>query len=116
MNNDIKISSIDLFARGSFATHAEFQTILQELRLGILSIVWHSPNKFIIKPVKKANGVNPIKTSFIITLAKYGWETEQSLSIIKGVKAGPIDAIKRTSQGIFAVKRDTGNISSSHRA
>ena len=29
---------------------------------------------------------------------------------------GPIDAIKKTKEGIFAVEWETGNISSSHRA
>jgi hypothetical protein len=112
----MKICSIDLFAKGSFAEHEEYEIILQELSSAIISIVWYSNDKFIINPVKLKNGVNPIKTAFIGTLENFGWEVEKSLSIGIGAKPGPIDAIKRTSQGIFAVEWETGNISSSHRA
>jgi hypothetical protein len=38
------------------------------------------------------------------------------MSLAKGMNPGPIDAVKNTKLGIFAVEWETGNIPSSHRA
>ena len=94
----------------------EFAAIQSELETAIRAVSWYEDNRFIINPVRKANGVNPIKRNFIYHLESKGWLAEEKLSLIEGMSPGPIDAVKRTSQGIFAVEWETGNISSSHRA
>src|SRR5690606_30397482 len=38
------------------------------------------------------------------------------MALAKGMNPGPIDAVKATTAGLFAVEWETGNISSSHRA
>lgn len=94
----------------------EIKNILQELHAAIQSVSWHDSVRFIINPVPKGNGVNPIKLNFTSHLRSRGWLTEEKMSLVKGMNPGPIDALKKISQGLFAVEWETGNISSSHRA
>ncbi len=90
----------------------DFQIILRELNVAITSVVSNSTDKFIFNPTPEGNGVFPIKNLFVNTLkTNYGWLAEKSTSIVRGVHPGPIDAIKKTSHGIFAVEWETGNIS-----
>ncbi|MEO8173195.1 MAG: hypothetical protein ABI581_08940 [Sediminibacterium sp.] len=113
----MKIAKEDLFFQvGDFAVCAEFQEIMDELRDAIASVQWHLPGKFVINPTRMGNGVKPIKQKFVDFLESRKWEPEKSMSLVRGMNPGPIDAIKRTNQGIFAVEWETGNISSSHRA
>lgn len=105
-----------LLDKGEFSKSDSFQTIINELRSAIRSVTWGSPNKFIINPQKKANGVIPIKTNFISSLQNNGWLAEQRMSLVNNLNPGPIDIIKDTPFGRFAVEWETGNISSSHRA
>lgn len=109
-------SEIILLDKGDFSKSEPFHTIIAELRLAIKSVTWGDKDKFIINPMKKANGVVPIKKNFITYLQSKGWLAEQYMSIVKGVNPGPIDVVKNTLLGSFAVEWETGNISSSHRA
>lgn len=114
----MKIVKIEYFANaGDFANSTEFDIIKNELIDAIKSVVWFEKERFVIHPTKNhENGVNPIKQNFVYHLESKGWLAEEKLSLIKGMNPGPIDAIKRTSKGLFAVEWETGNISSSHRA
>lgn len=114
----MKIVKIEYFAdAGEFADSEEFSTINGELVDAIKSIVWHEKDRFVICPSRKhENGVNPIKDNFVYYLESKGWLAEEKLSLVKGINPGPIDAIKKTPKGLFAVEWETGNISSSHRA
>ena len=50
-------------------------------------------------------------------LVQQDWMLEHRMSIASRIRPGPIDAVKRLSDGqFFAVEWETGNISSSHRA
>jgi hypothetical protein len=110
------VENLLIFNKGDFFSSYEFPLIEQELAAAIKLVVWGAEDKFVINPKPKENGVNPIKKEFIKHLVSCGWEPEVRMSIVKGMSPGPIDVIKRTSQGIFAVEWETGNISSSHRA
>jgi hypothetical protein len=105
-----------LFIAGEFVQTDLYKTLYKNIVDGIKLVTWSDPSEFVINPVRKGNGVVPIKNNFITHLKNNGWETEQSLKIIEGKGPGPIDAIYRTDQGIVAVEWETGNISSSHRA
>lgn len=105
----------NLITNGSFASTSQFKELYQEIKDAIKSVAWHVEDRFIINPTDKANGVNPIKGRFISFLKNVGWEPELRLPI-NGLNAGPIDAVKKTDAGFFAVEWETGNISSSHRA
>jgi hypothetical protein len=113
----MKIVKEDIFFQlGSFSTSAECNQINTEIRHAITAVDWHEPGRFVINPTKLGNGVKPIKQKFIDFLETSGWKPEKSMSLVKGMNPGPIDAIKKTANGIFAVEWETGNISSSHRA
>jgi len=73
-------------------------------------------NGFILFNEKQANGVKPIKNSFITGLDNYGWKKEHKLEVGNTNRPGPIDATYQIGEKFFAVEWETGNISSSHRA
>jgi hypothetical protein len=59
----------------------------------------------------------PIKKNFLEFLIRKKWQCEHRMAIASRVKPGPVDAVKKMSDGrYFAVEWETGNISSSHRA
>lgn len=101
---------------GDFGESEELATIIKELSRAISKVTWEDEDKFIINPVRKENGVKPIKNEFVSHLVSLGWEDEIRMSFANGINPGPVDVIKRTESGIFAVEWETGNISSSHRA
>jgi hypothetical protein len=107
-----------LIRKGAASDAPEVQQIFREIQEAILSVRYPKSSKdFCIYPERKGNGVKPIKNSCMKSLKKAGWEVEQKLSLASREKPGPIDAIKKISDGkIFAVEWETGNISSSHRA
>jgi len=66
----MKIVREDFLIRtGEFLMTREFELILDEVRQAIKSVNYFSDDKFIINPVKKGNGVKPIKKSFVETLS-----------------------------------------------
>lgn len=107
-----------LIQKGSFALSSELETILEQVRNAIRSVTWpQGSDRFILYPVKMANGVVPIKKNCMCYLVREGWAIEYRMSIASRLKPGPIDAVKKLIDGRwFAVEWETGNISSSHRA
>ncbi|MCX5883307.1 MAG: restriction endonuclease [Deltaproteobacteria bacterium] len=107
-----------LIQKGSFALSSELETILEQVRNAIRSVTWpQGSDRFILYPVKMANGVVPIKKNCMCYLVREGWTIEYRMSIASRLKPGPIDAVKKLIDGRwFAVEWETGNISSSHRA
>ncbi len=66
---------------------------------------------------KKANGVKPIKDSYMMNQQEHGWILEYKLDVgVTNSRPGPIDAVLPVDEKYFAVEWETGNISSSHRA
>jgi hypothetical protein len=110
------VNEIFLLKSGDFAESLELNKILEDIREAIKEVTWFSESEFIINPVRKGNGVVPIKGNFIKKLVSAGWRDEIRMSLVKGINPGPIDVIIETSFGKFAVEWETGNISSSHRA
>lgn len=107
-----------LIQKGKFSQSNEFKDILSEIYKAIQSITWpENSNRFTLHPVKKANGVVPIKKNFVNSLEKNGWRGEYRMKIASRLKPGPVDSVKFLNDNrYFAVEWETGNISSSHRA
>ncbi|UAY55694.1 PDDEXK family nuclease [Arachidicoccus terrestris] len=113
----MKVISINILnAHGDFASSPEFLDIQKELTDAIEEVTWGNEKEFWIKPEYKGNGVKPIRHLFIDKLTPKGWQKEIRMSFANGMNPGPIDAIRNTKFGVFAVEWETGNISSSHRA
>ena len=110
------VKKYNLLNVGNFYHSKDFEVISNEIEIAISKVSWGDTNKFVINPVKKENGVNPIKNNFISHLESCGWLSEQRIKLVEGVRPGPIDVIKETKSGRIAVEWETGNISSSHRA
>ena len=55
---------IALLAKGDFAQSSDFSTIMNELHSAIQYVTWGSEDRFLINPVRKGNGVVPIKKKF----------------------------------------------------
>ncbi|USK71255.1 hypothetical protein [Peribacillus asahii] len=72
---------------------------------------------FTLYASKKANGVKPIKDSYMAQQQNHGWILEYKLDVgVTNSRPGPIDAVLPVGDKYFAVEWETGNISSSHRA
>jgi len=94
------------------------QNALDEIKQAIRNVVWPiGTSSFTINPVRRGNGVKPLKNGFIAQLDAAGWEPEVRATLSGELGPGKIDAIKRLPDGkLIAVEWETGNISSSHRA
>jgi len=110
------ITDKEIFSVGNFKESQIFQDAHKEIYEAILSVSWADQHEFIINPVKKGNGVVPIKNNFIGSLVENSWKAEFRMKVVEGMRPGPIDAVKETDLGVIAVEWETGNISSSHRA
>lgn len=115
----MKIMKIEfMIKKGSFPASSTFSDLLDEITEAI-SCVTHpeGSGQFTLNPIKKGNGVLPIKKNFMKSLVRNDWRLEHRMSIASRIKPGPIDAVKALSDGrYFSVEWETGNISSSHRA
>lgn len=109
--------------KGQFADSPLIQAITQEVATAISKISWPPRGDgFYLNPTSKGkkrgegNGVKPIKQACITYLKRNGWKDEKRIRP-KGVAGtGPLDIVKETPFGLFALEWETGNISSSHRA
>nr|ADO14692.1 OkrAI restriction enzyme [Oceanobacter kriegii]3ODH_A Chain A, OkrAI endonuclease [Oceanobacter kriegii]3ODH_B Chain B, OkrAI endonuclease [Oceanobacter kriegii]3ODH_E Chain E, OkrAI endonuclease [Oceanobacter kriegii]3ODH_F Chain F, OkrAI endonuclease [Oceanobacter kriegii] len=91
--------------------------ILNEIQDAIKTVSWpEGNNSFVINPVRKGNGVKPIKNSCMRHLHQKGWALEHPVRIKAEMRPGPLDAVKMIGGKAFALEWETGNISSSHRA
>jgi hypothetical protein len=113
----MKVVAINILnSHGEFAMSTEFLQIQNDLKDAINEVTWGDEKLFKINPISKGNGVTPIRNLFINKLVPKDWLKEVRMALAKGMNPGPIDAVKNTSAGLFAVEWETGNISSSHRA
>lgn len=107
-----------LIKNGEFQQTAEWNHILSEIRYAIMSVVWPpGSSNFAINPLRKRNGVKPIKEGCMLVLRdQFGWSLESAVFTGDTTQPGKVDAIRQTSLGTFVLEWETGNISSSHRA
>ena len=95
----------------------QIKSTLVEVDDAIKAVEWPpASGSFTMNPLRKGNGVKPIKNACVQRLSEYGWMAEFRLDIV-GPRPGPIDAVKTMRTGdMIALEWETGNISSSHRA
>lgn len=107
-----------LIKNDEFQQAEEWNRILSEIRQAILSVVWPpGSSSFAINPLRKRNGVKPIKEGCMVALRdRFGWSLEAEIFIRDVQRPGKVDAIRQTASGKFVLEWETGNISSSHRA
>lgn len=114
---------IDIVTRGGFAPSAAFRDVDVEIARAVAAVHWPSDaSTFTIRPVRKGNGVRPIRDAFTMALTTSGWTPEMAFA--RGADPaervpGEFDAHRHLSDfgcRPFVVEWETGNISSSHRA
>lgn len=113
----MKVKNIEvLFNKG------ENQKVIQEIENHVIQSIENMQHPlgsgaFTLYAGKKANGVKPIKDSYMAQQQSHGWILEYKLDVgVTNSRPGPIDAVLPVGNKYFAVEWETGNISSSHRA
>lgn len=107
----------DFFHVDLFQTSAALQSAWNEVQAAILATDWpHGSGKFVIRPKRRGNGVDPIKIPCVSALRDFKWQTEAFPVVSAVLTPGDLDALKQTPEGFIAFEWETGNISSSHRA
>ena len=93
----------------------DINPIINNLTYGISTTSWPSgTSSFKLNPIRKGNGVKPIKNNCITHLQSLDWIAEAK---VPGSNLGPLDAVYTNQLNEnFALEWETGNISSSHRA
>lgn len=115
----MKIKRVEvLINSGGYFSTKQFNNVLKEVNDAISQVVWPINSlHFSINPVKKGNGVKPIKSGCMSHLETQGWQLEERLKITSTLRPGPLDAVKTLPNGgLLALEWETGHISSSHRA
>jgi hypothetical protein len=112
------VHETNLINNGEFGVSEEWATIRAEIHQSIASVVWpEGTDSFSINPVRKGNGVKPIKDGGMIVLREtFGWQTEEFIFLRDVERPGKVDALKQTQTKPFVLEWETGNISSSHRS
>lgn len=111
------IQTTDLINIEETKSRPEVQRALSDIITSIEQMTHPTGAKgFILFNQKQANGVKPIKETFISHLEVHGWRKEHKLEVGLTDRPGPIDATFPVGDKYFAVEWETGNISSSHRA
>lgn len=113
----------DIVRKGRLADSKIISQIQKEIEQAVKEISWPSGSKgFFLNPNSKGkgrgqgNGVKPIKEACITYLKSIGWKDEQRIRPRGVAGTGPLDVVRETKFGLFALEWETGNISSSHRA
>ncbi len=114
---------VELISKGPLVDGGEIIYIRREIEEAIGQVVWPAgASEFTIhaqsgKRRGEGNGVKPIKDACMTWLHQhFSWRLETRPQIGENLGAGPIDAVRDTAQGLFALEWETGNISSSHRS
>ncbi|MEK7616666.1 MAG: hypothetical protein AAB414_01280 [Patescibacteria group bacterium] len=109
--------------KGQLANSKIFDEINDEIKTAINKISWPPKSDgFYLNANSKGkkrgqgNGVKPIKEACVTYLKTIGWKEERRIRSRGVAGTGPLDIVKDTQYGLFALEWETGNISSSHRA
>ncbi len=106
-----------LIGKGMFAPSKEWHDIRQSAIDGISAVEWpRGSGRFTINPVRKGNGVVPIKEQAAEKLREHGWEPQYLWPIADRSRPGRMDGAYFSSHGLVAFEWETGNIASSHRS
>jgi hypothetical protein len=102
---------------GPYAKSSHWKETRAAIHAAVKLCDW-PPNSgtFTINPVRKRNGVVPIKNEFIRELKRLEWTIEGPAKNHLNQALGDFDAIIPGPEGFIVAEWETGNISSSHRS
>ena len=102
---------------GTYAKSAHWAETRAAIQEAVEKCDWPpGSGKFTINPVRKGNGVKPLKNEFIKELKRLEWTIEGKAKNVFDQRLGDFDALILGPTGIIVVEWETGNISSSHRS
>ena len=128
------VERITLLSVGPFSHSDYWLKRIKEIEDAVCVAEWPpGTGSFTIPPLRKGNGVKPIKDASILTLVPSGrkysderkargadirneWTAETPWPSGGGAKLGNMDAAYLGDEGVVCFEWETGNISSSHRS
>ena len=100
---------------GPFSRSSKWRAARRHIEQAVLCVDWPAgTGQFTINPIRKGNGVVPIKHNFIAHLLNMDWIRERAPSSTSVL--GSLDVVFGNEPYRIGVEWETGNISSSHRA
>ncbi len=106
-----------LIKEGAFSNSPEWETRLSQIQEAIRGVAWPIGSEtFTLNPIRRGNGVTPIKHACMNKLLAFGWSLETRFTPMGRRTPGPIDATCHESARLICLEWETGNVSSSHRA
>ncbi len=112
------VAEVDVVAKGDFPESELWTRACEDVERAIACVDWpHGSGTFKIRPVRKGNGVVPIKVPCMQHLVGCGWDVEDFPQLPESVLTpGDLDGLLIEGSSRVAFEWETGNISSSHRA
>lgn len=112
------VDKLYIVRQGWLVRSGMIDVVEDELAQAIGTVVWpEGADGFYLDPTsRKGNGVKPIKDACILHLEGRGWQPQQRSRPPGVAGTGPLDMVRPTERGLFALEWETGNIPSSHRA
>jgi hypothetical protein len=102
---------------GSYADSAHWAETKAAIHEAVKKCDWPpGSGKFTINPVRKGNGVKPVKNEFVKELKRLEWTIEGPAKNLLDQRLGDFDAVIPGPEGFIVTEWETGNISSSHRS
>jgi len=114
----VKIVHIEtIHSCGEFANSDDWKDKRDAIHEAVKKCDWpENTGKFTVNPVRKGNGVVPIKKEFVAELKAREWTLEGKANNHLGENLGDFDAVVIGPKGVVVTEWETGNISSSHRS
>jgi len=102
---------------GSYAASTHWAETRAAIHEAVKKCDWPpGSGKFTINPVRKRNGVKPVKKEFVKELKRLKWTLEGPAKNLLDQRLGDFDAVILGPEGVIVTEWETGNISSSHRS
>jgi hypothetical protein len=102
---------------GSYAGSAHWAETKAAIHEAVKKCDWPpGSGRFTIKPVRRGNGVKPVKNEFVKELKRLEWTIEGPAKNLLDQRLGDFDAVISGPEGFVVTEWETGNISSSHRS
>jgi hypothetical protein len=106
------VEEVPLVSVGSFEESSDWSIIRAEIREAI-SLIVHPPgaSRFTINPIRKGNGVSPIKKACMLSLREsFGWRLEAPIQFTgvlttkEKIFTSKVDAARTTDETPFALE------------
>jgi len=106
-----------VLSSGAYAGSAHWAETKAAIHEAVKKCDWPpGSGKFTINPVRKGNGVKPVKNEFVKELRRLEWTIEGTAKNLLDQRLGDFDAVILGPEGFVVTEWETGNISSSHRS